>query len=297
MKRPGAQLTPDAGIWLHAYSFPESYDGPARMALKTIELEDTVLKSVEPPKPVAGVEPLPVRDAIRFRPAGGLADDAVGEPTDEPDRSLHARRQRFQRPSWPHRRQPLQRCDLHSRSEIVTLDDRLDNAVYELSAQFDPRSTSSFRIVLPTAERGNQRWVKSLFTREILLIRSPDDPARMALDCADQGQRDVSPDWLAGSWNGRFTITIGKDWMRCSLGGGPAVRVNTAPASSFYIYVVAPDFHYKGTDPRLRLTRLTGQWALLRPMTADERWRYLDDDGFDARAFVDDLASDLSALQ
>ena len=85
--------------------------------------------------------------------------------------------------------------------------------------------------------------------------------------------------------------------MRCSLGGGPAVRVNTAPAASFYIYVVAPDYHYKGTDPRLRLTRLTGQWALLHPMTADERWRYLDDDQFDPAAFVGDLANDLSALQ
>ena len=290
------QLTPDAGIWLHAYSFPESYDGPARMALKKIELEDTVLKSVVPPKPVAGVEPLPVSTLF------GSAQQADWQMTpweagDEPDDLCTLDDNGFSVLHGPTDGSHSDACDLHSRSEIVTLDDRLDNAVYELSAQFDPRSTSSFRIVLPTAERGNQRWVKSLFTREILLIRSPDEPARMVLDCADQGQRDVSPDWLAGSWNGRFTITIGKDWMRCALDGGPAVRVNTSPASSFYIYVVAPDFHYKGTDPRLRLTRLTGQWALLRPMTAAERWRYLDDDGFDAKAFVDDLASDLSALQ
>ncbi|MEJ2125631.1 MAG: hypothetical protein P8Y47_12735, partial [Alphaproteobacteria bacterium] len=283
-----ATATSDVGFRIHAYSFPESYDGPAKMALREIVLEDKVLKSVEPPKPLAGVAPLPVTELFgpAHRTGWQLTPWETGNAADKrcvlDDKGFSVLR-------GPSDGSSTNGCDLHSQAQIVTLDDRLRNAVYELTAQFTPMNTHGFRVVLPTRTRGNQRWVKSLSTREILLVRSTDDPANMTLNCANQAQRDVSNGWLRNSWNGKLTITIGEGWMRCSLGGSMAVRVNTAPADSFYIYVVAPDYHFKGTDPRLRLTRITGQWTLLHPMTAAERWRYLDDDKFDPQAFIADL--------
>lgn len=286
------QMTPDAGLWLHAYSFPELYDGAAKMALTGITLEDTVLAPVEPPQPEPGVDPLPVRELFgpdRLAP-WELTPWQAGST---PETLCTLDRNGFAVLHGPGDDSHSDGCDIHSVDTLLNLDDRLQSALYTLTLQFDPQATRSFRVVLPTTRRGDQRWVKSTSTREIVLARSERDPAQMVLDCAELGQREVSPDWLRAGWTGALKITIGKDWMRCSLQGGPAVRVDTAPASGSYIYVVAADYHYPGTDPALRLTRITGQWALTHPMTADERWRYLDDDDFDPAAFVDDLAAEL----
>jgi Tfp pilus assembly protein PilF len=284
-------LVVDAGFNVHAYSYPESYDGSVKMVLKEIVLENRVLKPIKVQKPIAGVAPLPVTEF--FGPS--QREDWQMTPWQtygKPSKNIC----RIDPSGFvvPHADKSGDGCDIHPLKKILSFDRRLESANYKLTAHFDPQQTRNFHIVLTPYQRKGQSWVRNFGTCFVSLLQSKAGKSFLSFKCGGaKDKRQIPSNWLHSGWNGKFTITFGKNWMKAAFDEGPALHFKLAPRKDLYVYIVAPDKPHKGTKARLLLTKLTGQWTLPHPMNAAERWVHIEKKEFDPAAFMKDLAASL----
>ena len=96
------------------------------------------------------------------------------------------------------------------------------------------------------------------------------------------------------NWNGIVNIIIGKGWFSVQLSGGKTIRTQCDLKPGYKYYITAfsqPDLEYEASS--LALESITLQKIAPEGMTAVKRWELIDDDNFDADAFLNDLKSSL----
>ncbi len=281
-------LRANAGYYIYVYSFPVVPNQAVKMALKEISLDNKILKPSIQAKPISGISPLPIVDFFseNNHEEWELTPWQIYK---KPVKSCHLNETGFSVSSVPENT-PLDGCDIHTDKPMVNIDKRLDGANYQISVQFDPQKTKNFRIAVTPQKRHN--WNKYYRACYLNLLQSETRQNVFSFNCGAKNywQRSVTTEWLNNKWNGRVNILMGKEWMQGELEGGIKIRINSARSGKLYLYIVAPDYHYKETSAEFLLTKITGQWLAPDGMSAMDRWRFVDDEDFDADAFLNELA-------
>ncbi len=293
---PCQLLQPDSGFYIYAYTYPFTYARPpVKMALKKIILNNTTLKPGIAVQPMENVAPLPVKTFFSKEKRKGWEMTPWATLDNKPLHLCSLNKSGFTVTNDPENPSPsLDGCNIHPDEQIIEIDERLDNAVYKVSAYFDPAKTKNFRLAWASSKKGHN-WNYC----ELTLLQSRDEQNIFGFNCSygsNHWQRNVASDWLDSKWDGRVNIIMGKDWIRGELEGGPSIRANQSPAAKMYIYVLAPDYrHTRYTETRadLLFTKLTGEWVPYRSLKAVDRWQYIDKNDFEPDTFMKNLAHDL----
>lgn len=291
---PCPLLQPNSGFHIYAYTYPFTYaQAPVKMALKQIVLNNTILKPVRTALPMEGIAPLPVKTFFSKEMQKGWEITPWATLDNKPLHLCSLKKDGFAVAIDPENALPsLDGCTIHPDEQIITIDERLDNALYKVSAYFDPEKTKNFRLAWSSSKKGHN-WNYC----ELSLLQSRNEQNVFGFNCSygsNHWQRNVSSEWLNSKWNGRVNIIMGKEWIQGELEGGPSIRANQSPAAKMYIYVLAPDYrHTRHTKARAHLlfTKLTGEWVPHHGLKAVERWQYIDKNDFDPDAFMKDLST------
>ncbi len=292
---PWEQAVPGQGFRVYAFTQPNEYNQPAKMALRRITL-DRGAGSAEPARPEAGVPPLPTKVLFAGSP------DPLWEPSGVGTEDFAGVRFENGRLVAGFAPETLKdgRLGLVSTAPIISLDERIKMTSYRLEAKIDPKASSGFEMGFYSKKVADMRGDR---TAGFSLIRH--EAGRLAgkyvLELREGGsarsiwRRLIDADWVENVWDGTFEITLGNSMMSVHLAGGPGVG---APGffkegdDRFATVYAAPE--NKAAGAQMVLERITGGWVTPDGMNALDRWLLLDAVDFDGEAFATDLAAGMN---
>ena len=298
-RMPWKCVMPNMGFRVYAFSQAEKAGLPVRMALKRVTLDRTAGGPLPPEEPAAGVEPLGVDTLF-----GGVEDGAwENYGIRGADFVKHARfeggRLVAEVPadaySWP-------KVGIVSREPAFAFNERIQTTPYAVRIVCDRSHTSGVEAVFrsgKSAEIDRGAEIQASFVRH----DTGPDAGMYVLSLSGENaiyrnwSRRVDAGWVDAHWDGTLEVRFGDGWAEALLPGGPAVRgmdLRTGKGWSYHMAVTScPEA--KSGAAALALEKVVGGWVTPSGMTAAERWNYVDDESFDADAFVTDLAGGLDA--
>lgn len=298
---PWELAAPSQSFRIYAYSQPEKYKEPVKMALKQIFLERKAGEPIQPSKPQKGVAPLPAVVLFDGKPnewweGAGVAGaeftkfgrfDNNQMIVDVPKKTSHQAR-----------------AGLLSKKPILDFNERILSTSHKLKIKIDPKQTTGFQIMFHPGKYADM-WGNN-FKSAISLVRCTKDP------CADKytlllrvsrnpnliWSRTIDADWVENKWDGRLTIETGNAWMAVHLSGGSSVRGSGFTiGKNSKLYMTAYSRNYESYGPaKFALEKITSEWVMPDGMSKMDRFLYVDDADFDADAFLDELATEMNAI-
>ncbi|MBM9520108.1 hypothetical protein JWG39_09805 [Desulforhopalus vacuolatus] len=284
---------------IYVYSQPEKYKEPVKMALKQILLERKAGEPVEPPTSQKGVESLPVK--VLFDGKINEWWEAAGVAGAEFSKFGHFENDQM-RVDVPSKISNKARAGLLSKKPIINFNERILSTSHKLKLNIDPQKSTGFEILFHPGKHVDM-WGNN-FKAAMSLVRCSEGPCAGKYTLLLQNNRNpnhiwsrtINADWVEKKWDGRLTIETGNRWMAVHLSGGPSVRssgFNIGKNSKLYMTVYSRN--YKNYGPaKFALEKITSEWVMPDGMTHMDRFVYVDDEDFDADAFLDNLADELS---
>ncbi len=287
---------PNMGFRVYAFSQAEKAGLPVRMALRRVTMDRVTGAPLPPPEPAGGVAPLEVK-ALFAGPGETWEPYAVNGADFGAQARFEGNRLVADVPSgklsWP-------KAGIVSRESLIEFNERILRTPYAVRLVCDPARTTGFEAVFrgsksPQMDKGAEVAV-SLARQE-----SGEDAGAYVLSLSGDNaiyrnwSRRVDARWVEENWDGVLEVRFGDGWVEAALPGGPAVRgtdLRTGKGWSYHMAVTTCPGG-KHDAARLALERIEGGWVTPHGMTLDERWTYVDDDDFDAGAFVDHVAGAL----
>lgn len=291
---PWGSLKPSQSFHIYAFSHPDKYKQPVKMALKQILLERWAGNPIPQPKPATGVEPLPV--TVLFD--GSLGDLWEGAAINGADFSKHGRIDNGRMIADVPAKLSRGEAGLLSKKPVLKLDERIQSTSQKLTIKVDPKQTTGFQIMFHPGKRANM-WGQSA-TGLVRFIRTSSGRYQLtarggAFNPYYTWSRWVDGDWVKRNWDGTLVIEIGDGWMTAHLPGGPSVRaigVKTYKNAKRYMTIYSHPGKQAGAS-KLVLEKITSQWVMPDGMNKMDRWFYIEKNDFDPETFMKDLADDL----
>lgn len=293
---------PSQSFRIYAYSQPEKYKEPVKMALKQILLERKAGELFQSSKPQKGVEPLPV--TVLFD--GKLNEWWEGAGVGGAEFSKFGRFENGQMiVDVPKKTSSWARAGLLSKKPILDFNERILSTSHKLKIKIDPKKTTGFQLMFHSGKYADM-WGNN-FKSAISLVRCTKAPCtgkyklllRISRNPNYIWSRTIDADWIEKDWNGNLTIETGNGWMAVQLSEGPSVRgsgFNIGKNSKLYMTVHSRNYESYG-PAKFALEKITSEWVMPDGMTKMDRFIYVDDVDFDADAFLDELAKDVLALE
>ena len=277
------RLFPYAGYTINVFSSPKQSNQPVKMALKQIALNNINLAVNEVVRPEFGVNNPPVVELF----GDSSSDDWHTElwPTTEKSTYKCAYVASAFEALDTDNKAPNTACGINHKDKIIKLDERIENANYQITLQFDPKSFS----IAWSHQREWRNWDYCEFS----LLQNEHGEDIVNLRCPGVIQRTVDSDWLNSSWDGKVNLLFSKEYIQVGLNNGTTILYNSSPSKSQYLYVRTPHHWHKHTSKQLKLIKITGQWLPIEPINSVERWMFLDKADFDPELFIKDLVNDL----
>lgn len=296
-RMPWKCVMPNMGFRVYAFSQARETGQPVRMALKRIFLDRTPGAAPPANEPAPGVEPLETRtlfpdpDAEAWEPYGIRGADFAKYGRFEDGRLVaEIPADAF---GWP-------KVGLVSKNPVISFNERILHIPYDVRIACDPARTGGVEAVFRSTKIGDMEKSPEVMASFVRHASGPDAGAYVLSLSGDNTiyrnwSRRVDADWVDRHWDGVLNIRFGDGWVEAGLSGGPAVRgmdLRTGKDMSYHMAVTSCPATKNGASS-LVLERVVGGWASPPGMTAVERWNFVDDEGFDAEAFVNDLAEGL----
>ena len=292
---PFAQVHDGAGLRLWAYALrPET--GDAALVLRGIDLDQRQGPQPRPVWTAPDVPPLPEKTLF----AGRLSDGWVAESH---------KRARFEELASESakgltlgRRDPKPgryRIALVSARPLVELDERVEETPFEMRFRFDP-DVEDFAGRLLFADRAKDVTDDPDYAITLRRLTTGPDANRFELALLadhfsyDKWSRTLPPGWEA-TWDGTLTVTFADGRIDLRLGRDIGISASTGRSKngrSYHLGLV-PGGPERRDGGQITLEKITAGWRTPDGLTAPWRWRLLDDDAFDAEAFLRDLAHSL----
>jgi hypothetical protein len=293
--RPWDALKEGQGLRAWVYSHPDKAGLPVTMALRSISLAQQPGREApaqaQAQAPETGVAALPVK--ALFSGVQSKAWEPIGVAGGDFARFARWGENRLivetpEKASWA-------KTGLLSAAAVANLDYRFVQTPYRFTVQVDPGATSGFAVAVGLEKQPDMYPTTRMWAS---LIRETGDRYRLSLDRnpSQTWARPVSRAFVESKWDGRLLIDLGPQWTSVRLGdNGPLVRAPTGFDPSSLLYMSIQSHPARENEPaRLALLGISGQWVTPDKMTAAARWELLDNDAFDATAFLKDLASGAS---
>lgn len=295
---PWKWAVPNMGFRVYAFSQAGKAGLPVRMALKRITLDRVAGASLPAAEPAEGVEPLDV-ETLFAGSAGGAwepynirgADFAkhgrfeAGRLVAEVPAAAH---------SWP-------KIGIVSREPALTFNERILHTPYAVRVVCDRARTSGVEAVFRSAKTAEMDRGAEVLTSFVRHDTGP-DAGNYVLSLSGEHStyrtwsRRVDAGWVEANWNGVLEVRFGDGWVEAGLPGGPAIRgadLRSGKGWGYHMAVTACPSVKSGASA-LALEKITGGWVTPPGMSADERWNLVDDEKFDAGAFLDHVSGALS---
>ncbi|WP_143170827.1 hypothetical protein [Desulfopila aestuarii] len=294
---PWQVAMPNMGFRVYVFSHAEKAGSPVRMVLRRIQLDRQM--GVEPPTPETAekVEPLEVTPLF----AGQLGElwepyAVRGASFEEHGRFANSRLVA----EVPEGKHSWRKVGIVSKTPVFEFNERILRTSYAVRLKCDPAGTSGVQAVFRSSKSADMEKgadVLASFVRH----DTGRHAGRYVLSLSGENaiyrnwQRTVDATWVEQHWDGELEILFGNGWVETGIAGGPRVRgteLRTGKGWSYHMSVTTLPATPLGTA-RLTLANITGQWIAPDGMTAGERWQLVDDEDFDAGAFLDELAGEL----
>jgi len=295
---PWKWAVPNMGFRVYAFSQAEKTGLPVRMALRRITLDRVVGASLPASEPAEGVAPLDV-ETLFAGPAEGAwepygirgADFAKhgrfegGSLVAEVPAAAH---------SWP-------KIGIVSHDPVLTFNERILRTPYAVRVVCDRTRTSGVEAVFRSAKSPEMDKGAEVLTSFVRHETGP-DAGQYVLSLSGEHStyrtwsRRVDAGWVEANWNGVLEVRFGDGWVEAGLPGGPAIRgadLRSGKGWSYHMAVTACPSVKSGASA-LTLEKITGGWVTPPGMTLDDRWNLVDDEKFDAGAFLDHVSDALS---
>ncbi len=281
--RPWDVLQEGQGLRVWTYAHPDQNGQPVRMALRSIALD---LKPGRADAPVARTEASPPvvlfngGESPAWTPVGVAGGDFARFATWGANRLVV---ETPEKTSWAG-------AGLLSTQPVLDLDLRLARAIHRLIVQVDPKATSGFEVAAgpeKTAETSSTNRIRASLV---------DTGAHYLLSLersrALTWSRPVSRAFIE-RWDGRMSLDFGPNWTRVRLGeDGPAVRAPTGFEFFQKLHVsILSQRAREHETAKLALLGVASQWLAAPEAAAAGRWELIDNDAFDADAFLKELAA------
>lgn len=292
---PLAEAQGGAGLRLWIYALrPET--GDAALVLRGIDLDQRQGPEPRPVWTASGVEPLPQETLF----AGRLSEDWTAESNGDARFEDLAQEDASgltlaRNAPKPHR----QRIALKSAAPVVDLDERIAETPFDLRFQFDP-TVADFAGRILLADRAKDITGSPDYAITLRRLTSGPNAGRFELallaDHFSYGKwrRLLPPGWEA-VWDGTLRVTLddGRIDLRLDRDIGISALTGRSKNGSSYYLGLVPGGPERQDGGRITLKEITAGWRTPDGLTAPWRWRLLDDDAFDAEAFLQDLADSL----
>lgn len=295
---PWKELMDGQGFRVYVYTHPDEKNQPVKMALKQVLLERKAGKMLTTIIPEKGVEPLPVKVFFDGKPndqwqLSSIAGDAFLQYCKFDNDRLIV--------DVPEKKSQWGKTGLLSTEPILKLDERILSTTHKTTIKVDPKGTSGFQIMLHPSKVANM-WGQHMsaavsFIRvtegknkghHLLSLRSSDGPYGI-------WERAIDSEWVDQNWDGTIVLENGDRWMAVHIPDGASVRgtpFSLGKGSEMFMTVYShPEKTYRSSQ--LALQRIASEWVMPRNMTQAQRWNLIDDESFDADAFLDDLSEDV----
>jgi hypothetical protein len=297
-RMPWKCVMPNMGFRVYAFSQPREAGQPVRMALRRISLNRTPGAPLPANEPVPGVEPLETRtlfpdpDAGAWEPYGIRGADFAKHGRFKGGRLL------ADVPAdaygWP-------KIGLVSRGPVIKFNERIVHTPYAVRITCDPSRTSGVEAVFRSTKSGDMEKSAEAMASFVRHASGPDAGAYVLSLNGEHAtyrtwSRRVDARWVEANWDGVLEVHLGDGWVEAGLPGGPAVRgtgLLTGKDREYHMAVTSCPATKNGAAT-LALEQVTGGWVSPPGMTAEERWNFVDDEGFDAEGFINDLAEGIS---
>jgi hypothetical protein len=295
-RMPWKSVMPNMGFRVYAFSQPREAGLPVRMALRRITLDRTPGAPLPANEP-AGVEPLETRTLFPD------SDEGAWEPYGirGADFAKHGRLDGGQLLAdvpadtygWP-------KVGLVSRGPVIKFNERILHTPYAVRIACDPSRTSGVEVVFRSTKSGDMEKSAEVLASFVRHVSGPDAGAYILSLSGEHStyhtwSRRVDAGWVEANWDGVLEVRLGDGWVEAGLPGGPAVRgtdLRTGKDREYHMAMTSCPATKNGASA-LAVERVTGGWVSPPGMTAEERWNFVDDEGFDAEAFINDLADGL----
>jgi len=280
------RLFPNAGYSLSVFSYPEHPNKPVKMALKQISLNNLSLTPISPVEKKVGVKPLPIKEYFNgnnhenweYNPWNLAKDSTVKCDFNSSGFGVLDL----------DNKSPSSTCGINYKDIAIKLDERIDQANYKMTIEFDSNKTKNFGIVW-SHQKDRHNWDYC----ELSLLQTNVTENILNLRCPGVIQRTVDTKWLENEWDGKVNLVFNKNYIQVGLNNGTTILYNSNPPKNQYLYIMAPHYRYRETTEQMQLTKITGQWQPLEPINSVERWLLLEKKSFDPEKFIHDLANDL----
>lgn len=294
---PWKWAVPNLGFRVYAFSQAEKSGAPVRMALKRIVMDRVTGVPLPPEEPAPGVEPLEVETLFDGR--DGEAWEGYGIRGAE-----FAKHGRFEGGalvaevpadtfSWP-------KVGVVSSKPVLSFNERILRTPYAVRIACDRTRTSGVEAVFrsvktPEMDKGTE--VQASFVRH----DTGPDAGKYVLSLSGENaiylnwSRRLDARWVDANWDGVLEVRFGDGWVEAGLPGGPRIRGVGLRSGKGWEYHVALTTcpAIKSGASSLALKGVVGGWVTPSGMTADERWTLVDDEDFQAEAFIDHVAESL----
>ena len=295
---PWKWAVPNMGFRVYAFSQAEKAGQPMRMALKRITLDRVAGASLPAAEPAEGVAPLDM-DLLFAAPSMGAWEPYGIRGAD------FAKHGRFEADrlvaevpaaahSWP-------KIGIVSHDPVLTFNERILRTPYAVRVVCDRTRTSGVEAVFRSAKSAEMDKGAEVLASFVRHDTGP-DAGNYVLSLSGEHStyrtwsRRVDAGWVEANWNGVLEVRFGDGWVEAGLPGGPAIRgadLRSGKGWSYHMAVTACPSVKSGASA-LTLERITGGWVTPPGMSEDERWSLVDDEKFDAGAFLDHVSDALS---
>lgn len=297
-RMPWKCVMPSMGFRVYAFSQPREAGLPVRMALRRIILDRTPGAPLPVNEPSPGVEPLETRtlfpdpDEGAWEPYGIRGADFAKHGRFEGGRLVaDVPADTF---GWP-------KVGLVSRDPVIKFNERILRTPYAVRIACDPSRTGGVEAVFRSTKSGDMEKSAEVMASFVRHVSGPDAGTYVLSLSGEHStyrtwSRRVDARWVEANWDGVLEVRLGDGWVEAGLPGGPAVRgtdLRTGKDREYHMAVTSCPATKNGAST-LALEQITGGWVSPPGMTAEERWAFVDDEGFDAEGFTNDLAEGLS---
>ncbi|WP_165905359.1 hypothetical protein [Rhodovulum euryhalinum] len=271
--------------------------GTPRLTLRRVEADYRPGPAAKPPEPAAGVAPLEETVIFDGSPGTGWTPVSAGDAVFEELAAQTADGLTLARREAPPN---SNRIALASAAAVIDIDKRIETTPLEVRFQFDPAEpdigTRVFFTTNPGAYADKAGFVVSL--RRLPEGRN-EGRVQVTLHAGHfsygHWTRTLPAGWQE-TWDGRMTLVLGAGRVAVMLGDREVLAANTDRSGrfrSYHIAIVPGGLENRGSG-RVTLRRIATAWRMPDGMTEMDRLRLVDADAFDAEAFADLLAAQLT---
>lgn len=273
-----ASARPGIGLHVYAYSLPAEWNLPAKMALRSITLDQARDPAVSAMQTV--------EQGVLFDGDGGAGWEPIFVEGGDLDK-YGAYRNGYLVVDVPENSGWAQ-TGLVSAEPKLSIGPFSDTAPYLVRLRFDPRRTTGFAVGLgPDAvyDWWSYHWAY------VTIVTDPD--GRRVLTAADSPYTSWERP-LPESWAGELVLTLSAEGTLASIPEGPSIFVPRPVAEGAALHFGLTNRPYAAGRPsRFALDSVTWERVVRADLPEDEMWFFRPPEQFGPEAFLDDLRADL----